>query len=97
MGVPHDARSETQRRPLRRKLVTAEYLLQLLNQRLEAYGHCHSCRFAGPIRPLAEPEDDGRNWSRFIPLVCSTSVKPGCARVAERIIADASLEYNLLD
>jgi hypothetical protein len=97
MGVPHDLRPQSQRRPGRRKHVSAEYLLQLLNQRLESYGHCHTCHFAGPIRRLAEPEDDGRNWSRYIPLVCSTAVKPGCSRAAERIIADASLEYNLWD
>jgi hypothetical protein len=97
MGVPHDLRPPSQPRPGRRKQVSAEYLLQLLNQRLEAYGHCHTCHFAGPIRRLTEPEDDGRNWSRYIPLVCSTAVKPGCSRAAERIIADASLEYNLWD
>lgn len=95
MEVPHDARPESQRRAVRRKPVSPDYLLQVLNQRLDAYGHCHSCRFAGPVRRLAEPEEDGRNWSRYIPLVCSTSVQPGCARAAERIIADASLEYNL--
>lgn len=97
MGVPQDVGPQSQRRPDRRKLVTPEYLLQLLNQRLEAYGHCHTCHFAGPIRRLAEPEADGRNWSRYIPLVCSTAVMPGCARAAERIIADASLEYNLVE
>ena len=97
MEAPHDVGSQSQRRPGRRKQVSAEYLLQLLNQRLESYGHCHTCHFAGPIRPLAEPEDDGRNWSRYIALVCSTAVKPGCSRAAERIIADASLEYNLCE
>jgi hypothetical protein len=84
-------------RPPTRKLVAPEHLLQLLNKRLEAYGHCHSCHFRGPIRPLREPEDDGRNWSRFVPLVCSTGVGSGCARAAERILDDAAREYNLHD
>ncbi len=97
MGVPQDPRTQSPRRADRRKLVSPDYLLQVLNQRLDAYGHCHSCRFAGPIRRLSEPEVDGRNWSRYIPLVCSTGVLPGCARVAERIISDAALEYNLFD
>jgi hypothetical protein len=84
-----------QRRPRERKLVTPERLLRLLNERLEAYGHCHSCRFAGPIRALREPEEDGRNWSRFVPLVCSERIGSGCARIAERILNDAAAEYNL--
>lgn len=82
-------------RPLQRKLVSPERLLVLLNQRLETYGHCHSCRFAGPIRRLREPDDDGRNWSRYIALVCLDGVSGGCSRLAERIIADATQEYNL--
>lgn len=82
-------------RPRRRKLVTGERLLQLLNQRLEGYGHCHACHFVGPIRPLGELADDGRNWSRFVPLVCASSVGSGCARIAERILDDAADEYNL--
>lgn len=90
--------SQPPQRPPRRKLVSPEYLLRLLNQRLHAYGHCHSCQLAGPVRPLPEPDQDGRNWSRYIPLVCSTgSAPPGCARTAERIINDAAREYNLED
>lgn len=84
-------------RPPHRTLVTAERLLIVLNERLETYGHCHSCRLAGPIRPLREPEEDGRNWSRYIALVCLNGVSAGCARLAERIIADAAQEYNLED
>jgi hypothetical protein len=82
-------------RPARRKLVMPEQLLQLLNHRLEGYGHCHACRFAGPIRTLDEPMDDGRNWSNFVPLVCSDGVGSGCKRIADRILADAALEFNL--
>ncbi|HET8655175.1 MAG TPA: hypothetical protein VFL93_06650 [Longimicrobiaceae bacterium] len=78
-----------------RKLVSPERLLRLLNKRLDSYGHCHGCRFAGPVRRLEEPEDDGRNWSRFIALVCNGGVAGGCARLAERIIDDATHEYNL--
>lgn len=78
-----------------RKLVSPDRLLRLLNQRLEAYGHCHSCTLAGPIKRLKEPADDGRNWSRYIPLVCSNAAAGGCIRMAERIIDDASREYNL--
>jgi hypothetical protein len=84
------------RLPPRRKEVTAEHLLLLLNQRLEGYGHCRSCHFAGPIRPLEEPEMDGRNWSRYIALVCTSAVAGGCVRAAERIIDDATKEFNLL-
>ena len=79
----------------RRKLVSPDRLLRLLNQRLEHYGHCHNCHFVGPIRRLDEPADDGRNWSRFIALVCSNGVAGGCARIAERILEDATQEYNL--
>jgi hypothetical protein len=82
-------------RPSARKLVSAERLLRLLNQRLDGYGHCHACRFVGPIRPLPEVSEDGRNWSRFVPLVCSDGVASGCKRIAERILDDAALEYNL--
>lgn len=82
-------------RPPRRKLVGPERLLRLLNQRLEGYGNCHNCHFVGPIRRLEEPEEDGRNWSRFIALVCTSGVAGGCARLAERIIDDAAREYNL--
>jgi hypothetical protein len=82
-------------RPTGRKQVSPERLLRLLNQRLEAYGHCHACRFAGPIRPLPEAAEDGRNWSRFVALVCSDGVASGCKRIAERILDDAALEYNL--
>ena len=78
-----------------RKLVGPDRLLRLLNQRLEHYGHCHNCHFVGPIRPLDEPAEDGRNWSRFVALVCSNVVAGGCARIAERIIEDATQEYNL--
>lgn len=95
MAAPSDPHSRP-RRP-RRKVVTPEYLLRVLNQRLEGYGHCHSCHFAGPIRRLPDPEPDGRNWSRYIALVCTTGVAPGCARAAERIIDDAAKEYNLRD
>jgi hypothetical protein len=69
----------------------------VLNERLEGYGHCRSCHFGGPIRRLEEPELDGRNWSRFIPLVCTAAVASGCVRAAERIIEDAAAEYNLTD
>jgi len=51
----------------------------------------------GPIRRLSAPEDDGRNWSRFIPLVCGSASGGGCIRLAERIIDDAIREYNLWD
>jgi hypothetical protein len=88
-------REEHPPRPIRRKLVAAADLLTLLNNRLEAYGHCESCRFAGPIRLLDEPTDDGRNWSHFVPLVCSDSVASGCKRIADRILEDAAVEYNL--
>lgn len=81
-------------RPQRKRL-TPEQLLLVLNERLRGYGHCESCHFAGPIRRLVEPESDGRNWSRYIALVCTTSVASGCVRVAERIIGDAVGEYNL--
>lgn len=80
-----------------RKLVSPDRLLRLLNQRLEAYGHCHGCRLAGPIRRLGEPDESGRNWSRFIPLVCANASAGGCIRLAERIIEDATREYNLWD
>jgi hypothetical protein len=82
------------RRP-QKKNVTPERLLRVLNERLDGYGHCGSCQFAGPIRRLPEPEEDGRNWSRFIALVCTAAVGSGCTRVAERIIDDAAQEYNL--
>lgn len=96
MVIPTDP--DTHRRPEPgRKLVSPERLLRLLNQRLEAYGNCHSCHFAGPIRRLDEPAEDGRNWSRFVALVCSSSLAGGCARLAERIIDDATREYNLWD
>ncbi|HET7321597.1 MAG TPA: hypothetical protein VFI96_03810 [Longimicrobiaceae bacterium] len=80
-----------------RKLVSPDRLLRLLNQRLAGYGHCHACSFVGPIRRLDEPADDGRNWSRFIALVCTTGVVSGCTRLAERIVDDAAREYNLWD
>ena len=82
-------------RPIKRKLVYAERLLRLLNQRLESYGHCHTCHFVGPIRRLEEEADDGRNWSSAVPLVCSEGVGSGCRRAAQRILDDASVEYNL--
>jgi hypothetical protein len=82
-------------RPIKRKVVTPEGLLRLLNQRLEGYGHCHACKFVGPIRRLEEPTEDGRNWSHFIPLVCSDDVASGCKRIADRILDDAASEYNL--
>jgi hypothetical protein len=79
----------------RRTEVTPERLLGILNKRLEGYGNCGSCEFAGPIRRLPELEADGRNWSRYIALVCTTALGSGCRRIAERIIADAAREYNL--
>jgi hypothetical protein len=85
------------RRAQQRKLVSPDRLLRLLNQRLEGYGHCHNCSLAGPIKRLMEPADDGRNWSRYIPLVCANASAGGCIRMAERIIDDASREYNLWD
>jgi hypothetical protein len=82
-------------RPLQRKVVSAERLLRILNARLEGYGHCHSCRFAGPVRTLEEVTDDGRNWSNFVPLLCSDGIASGCKRIADRILSDAALEYNI--
>lgn len=95
MTLPDETRERPD--PPHRKLVSPERLLRLLNQRLEGYGHCHSCRFVGPIHRLAEIEEDGRNWSRFIALVCTNGIAGGCARLAERIIDDATSEYNLWD
>lgn len=95
MGIPDDDGERAPRYAPRRKLVSPERLLRLLNQRLENYGHCHNCHFAGPIRRLDTPEDDGRNWSRFVALVCANGVAGGCARIAERILDDATAEYNL--
>ncbi|MEX2581691.1 MAG: hypothetical protein WD766_00320 [Gemmatimonadota bacterium] len=94
---PHDPNEpeENVRRPIKRKQVSSDQLLRLLNERLEGYGHCHTCRFVGPIRVLEEVADDGRNWSRFVPFVCSDGVGSGCKRIAERILDDASLEYNV--
>lgn len=82
-------------RPIKRKLVTPEALLELLNRRLEDYGHCHSCRFVGPLRTLGEPAEDGRNWSYSVPFVCSDGVGSGCKRIGQRILDDAAVEYNL--
>jgi hypothetical protein len=94
MAAPQDPAGRT---PTRRRQVTAEQLLTILNDRLDGYGHCRKCQFAGPIRPLPEPEPDGRNWSRYIPLVCTSAVGSGCVRVAERIIEDAASEYSVMD
>lgn len=93
--VPNDPSGPSPRSGPRRKLVSPERLLRLLNQRMEAYGHCHNCHFAGPIRRLADSAEDGRNWSRYIALVCANGVAGGCSRIAERIIDDATREYNL--
>ena len=82
-------------RPIRRKLVEPDALILLLNQRLENYGHCHSCHFVGPVRLLEEVADDGRNWSHSVPFVCSEGVGSGCKRIAQRILQDAAAEYNL--
>lgn len=95
--TPNDGDATGARPAQQRKLVSPDRLLRLLNQRLEAYGHCHECRLVGPIRRLAEAADDGRNWSRYIPLVCGGGSAGGCARLAERIIDDATREYNLWD
>ncbi len=90
-----NSREEHPPRPVKRKVVTPGDLLTVLNNRLDAYGHCESCRFAGPIRLLDEPTDEGRNWSHYVPLVCSDSVASGCKRIADRILEDAAVEYNL--
>lgn len=97
MNSPRDDEVEGGRPVPQRKLVSAERLLNLLNQRLAGYGHCHGCRLEGPVRRLPEPEEDGRNWSRYIPLVCGSGSAGGCVRLAERIIDDATREYNLWD
>src|SRR5688572_2867140 len=94
-GRSNEVRRDGTPRPIKRKLVSPERLLRLLNQRLEGYGHCQTCSFAGPIRVLSELADDGRNWSRFVPLVCSEGLGSGCKRIAERILDDAAREYNL--
>jgi hypothetical protein len=86
---------DSEPRPVKRKIVSPDRLLRLLNERLEGYGHCHACRFVGPIRVLEDHAEDGRNWSRFVPFVCSDEVGSGCKRIAERILDDAALEYNL--
>ncbi len=96
MSHPNDSGGSGRPTP-GRKLVSPDRLLRLLNERLESYGHCHSCRFAGPIRRLDVPADDGRNWSRYVALVCSNGVAGGCARLAERIIEETTREYNLWD
>jgi hypothetical protein len=90
-----DPSSPSGARPAERKTVSSEKLLELLNQRLQGYGNCHHCVIAGPIRYLEEVTEDGRNWSTYLPLVCSEDVGSGCRRIAERIIDDAALEYNL--
>ena len=82
-------------RPPKRKLVSPERLVRLLNQRLENYGHCHTCRFVGPIRVLEDEAEDGRNWSRSVAFVCSDGMGSGCKRIAQRILDDAAAEYNL--
>ena len=87
--------SEDRPRPPKRKLVSPERLLRLLNQRLESYGHCHTCRFVGPIRSLEEEAEDGRNWSRSVAFVCSEGMGSGCKRIGQRILDDAAAEYNL--
>lgn len=91
----NDGTEATRARPEKRKLVSPERLLLLLNQRLESYGHCHACRFVGPIRALDDVADDGRNWSRSVAFVCSEGMASGCKRIAQRILDDASAEYNL--
>lgn len=91
----NDAHEERSPRPPKRKLVSPERLLRLLNQRLENYGHCHTCRFVGPIRSLQDEADDGRNWSRSVAFVCSDGMGSGCKRIAQRILDDAAAEYNL--
>ncbi len=92
-GVPTSGGSA---RPAERKLVSPKQLLDLLNHRLEGYGHCGHCTIAGPVRYLDEVAVDGRNWSTYLPLVCSEDVGSGCRRIAERIIDDAAAEYNLV-
>jgi hypothetical protein len=91
-----EAQDDNTPRSIVRKLVAPDKLLILLNQRLESYGHCHSCRFVGPIRELDELADDGRNWSHFVPFICSDGVASGCRRIAERILDDAAAEYNVV-
>jgi hypothetical protein len=91
-GSPNEERPG---RPPRRKVVSPERLLRLLNQRLENYGHCHACRFVGPIRALDDETEDGRNWSQSVAFVCSQGMGSGCKRIAQRILDDAAAEYNL--
>jgi hypothetical protein len=80
-----------------RKTVTREELLQHLNKRLAGYGHCDGCHFAGPIRVLTEPRDNGMNWSPFVALVCGGRPAGGCRRIAQIILDDAAAEYNVLE
>ena len=81
---------------MRRKLVSPDQMLGLLNTALAADQDCRRCRFVGQIWRMPEVATVDCNWSAAtLHLRCSGHATEPCQDAAQRVLADIRLEYNL--
>jgi hypothetical protein len=78
-----------------RKLASASGLLVRINASLDKHEECEGCVFRGPIRRLAAPAEDGRNWSDALTLRCSGHPTSDCSEIALQVLQRAAAAFNL--
>ena len=79
---------------MKRASETQVQILENMNKELHRVEDCQGWRFRAPLYELAEPAEDGCNWSPFVHLDVGGA---SCGRnIPEGVIAWARERYNLL-
>jgi hypothetical protein len=79
---------------MKRKLVSQDELLKVMNSELAKHDQCTDCHFTS-ILALREVDEDGCNWSSMVNLRCSGVPSDICWPIANRISAKAREKFNL--
>lgn len=77
-----------------RRLVTEEELVRILNKQLAKHENSKGYSFMEGITRLADPDEDGCNWSEVAVRGSGVPVK-AIIPTADRIIAEVKKKFNL--
>ncbi len=78
---------------MKRKLVSEEKLLSILNSKLRECKECKDCYF-DKIMPIKEQNSEGCNWYNAS-LRCSNATTERCNPCVDNIFFEARNKYNI--
>ncbi len=87
------AASRKEENTMERAPVSQDELLEWINSELLKYEECNDCRVTSVVRLKGEDEN-GCNWSS-VNLKCSGVPADVCYPVANQVIAQAKMRFNL--